>query len=472
MKSVYKLFAITAILCLLGGLLLGLVAGTQFLFPEVLVDVIPFQSVRPLHVSLGIWWIFLGASSAVYFFIDALVDDSEVPINKEWVNSASCRRLALAHYALWVLSGFGIAYCYLNGIFGGKEYLNYPPPLSIPLAVGWICFACNLVKSVGGLKSAWPAFMWMWFTSCAVFLVAFAEAHLWTLPWFGGNIVRDVTVQWKSYGSLVAAWNMLLYGTATCLMYFLNRDPKMLRGRMVFTLYFLGLVNSLFNWGHHTYTVPTIHWVREISYFVSMLELYILWRIIATWSRGWDTCKSLRCFKSYRFLMAVDVWVVLNLILAIALSVPAINVFAHGTHIIVAHSMGTTVGINSMILLAALHYMVQDKVPAFASSDCRIFKTAFYLLNIALLVFWCALIGAGIEKALILSADPYQSYRLVLLAIRPYIMTVVGAGIVLLVCFFSILIPLLLKFIIPADSTQAAGGAWGEQSEPSAVNAV
>ncbi len=464
MKVAYKLFGVTAMLCLLSGLLMGLLAGSQFLYPELTEGFLPFQSVRPLHVSFGIWWIFLGASSAVYFFIDALTGDSEVQVNESWLESTASTYLAVAHYVLWTASGLAVIYCYANGIFGGKEYLNYPPFLSIPIALGWLMFAINLLKSVGGLRSKWPVFMWMWFTSCAVFLVAFAEAHLWTLPWFGGNIIRDVTVQWKSYGSLVASWNMLIYGTVVALMYFLSRDKNALRGGMVFLLYFLGLINSLFNWGHHTYTLPTASYVREVAYVISMLELYILWRIIWTWSKGWDSCRDLRCYKAYMFLMATDVWLLLNLVLAIALSIPALNVFAHGTHIIVAHSMGATIGINSMILLGALHYMVQQRQPAFSDSNCRIFKTLFYGLNLSLLIFWIALLGAGVEKAILIAQDPYQSYRVVLAAIRPYIMTMVAAGVVLMTCFFSLLLPLLYRYIASAEDPEhpARNQKWND----------
>jgi nitric oxide reductase subunit B len=39
------------------------------------------------------------------------------------------------------------------------------------------------------------------------------------------------------------------------------------------------------------------------------------------------------------------------MILAIIISLPALNLITPGTHVTVGHAMGTTIGINGMILL-------------------------------------------------------------------------------------------------------------------------
>ena len=51
--------------------------------------------------------------------------------------------------------------------------------------------------------------------------------------------------------------------------------------------------------------------------------------------------------------MAADIWIFLTLVLAIAMSIPAINVYTHGTHITVAHTMGATM--TDQQLSAACH---------------------------------------------------------------------------------------------------------------------
>ncbi|MBK7605177.1 MAG: hypothetical protein IPI15_16690 [Saprospiraceae bacterium] len=44
------------------------------------------------------------------------------------------------------------------------------------------------------------------------------ESYLWIFPYFRNNIVNDMTLQWKSYGSMVGSWNMLIYGSSIFLM--------------------------------------------------------------------------------------------------------------------------------------------------------------------------------------------------------------------------------------------------------------
>ncbi|MBK7967342.1 MAG: hypothetical protein IPK10_20060 [Bacteroidetes bacterium] len=47
----------------------------------------------------------------------------------------------------------------------------------------------------------------------SIFPFPFLENYLWTIPYFRENLILDMTVQWKVNGSLVGAWNQILYGT-------------------------------------------------------------------------------------------------------------------------------------------------------------------------------------------------------------------------------------------------------------------
>ena len=43
------------------------------------------------------------------------------------------------------------------------------------------------------------------------------------------------------------------------------------------------------------------------------------------------------------------------------MSIPAFNLYTHGTQITVVHAMGTTIGINTMIVLAGVFYCLPDE---------------------------------------------------------------------------------------------------------------
>ena len=53
------------------------------------------------------------------------------------------------------------------------------------------------------LKIKIPVYLWMWGIGILFFFLTFIEAYLWLVPFFRENIVRDIMVQWKSYGSLI-----------------------------------------------------------------------------------------------------------------------------------------------------------------------------------------------------------------------------------------------------------------------------
>lgn len=196
---------------------------------------------------------------------------------------------------------------------------------------------------------------------------------------------------------MVGSWNMLVYGTAFYLMEKISGSTNVVHAGKTFFFFFLGLTNLMFNWGHHTYIVPASAWIRDVSYIISMTELLILGNIIYQWRGTVSEINRFGRLNAYRFLSASDFWIFLNLILAILLSVPAINLHTHGTHFTVAHAMGTTIGINTMILFASLIFIFGKQEAQRKPSKI---VSGFWLSNISLFVFWSALLVAGFIKSL------------------------------------------------------------------------
>jgi nitric oxide reductase subunit B len=169
------------------------------------------------------------------------------------------------------------------------------------------------------------------------------------------------------------------------LMEKISGNKSIARSKMSYFMYFLGLFNLMFNWSHHIYTLPTEKYIRYVGYLVSMTEWVIFLRIIWTFRSTIESVRKHRNLISYRFLIAADVWVFLNLFMALLMSVPAINLYTHGTHITVAHAMGTTIGINSMILLGVMAFALNCN--EFSLKQTRLISYSFWLLQFSLLFF-------------------------------------------------------------------------------------
>lgn len=423
-----KFFISTGLVFLLSALLFGLAGALEYVVPGFWRDIFSFEKIRPLHVSSAVFWILITAIGSVLYFL------------KEH-NNQHLKQQKLIKWAFYIFAfsfvGILVSYCF--GIFGGREYWEFHPLFSIPITMGWILFIIVFLSNLKTLKKQ-PVYVWMWFTGVLFFLFTYLESNLWLIPEIRNHLIKDMTIQWKSYGSMVGSWNMLIYGSSIYLMDKIAGNKKYSFSNIAFWLYFLGLFNLMFNWGHHIYTLPTQPYVKHIAYVVSMTELFIFGRMIYMWKSSVNDARKHFHIGSYRFLIAADVWVFLTLGLAILMSIPALNIYMHGTHVVVAHTMGATIGINSMLLLAFAYDIFGNE-----TTKQKIEKYGFWLINGSLVVFWTALTIAGFTKSYWQFNSPEIAYGEMITQLKPWFYVFFVSGCCLVAGFFMIIIPLLKR---------------------------
>ena len=333
------------------------------------------------------------------------------------------------------------------GKFGGREYWEFPAILAVPIFFSWIMFGINFFKTVLKKIGQWPVYLWMWATGICFFLFTFTEAYLWVFPYFRDSLVRDLTVQWKAYGALVGSWNMLVYGTALFVMERVKGDGSIATSKMAFLIYILGLTNLMFGWAHHIYIVPNAPWIRYLSYALSMTELLLLAKIMWNWKNSLEEARKDYYFLPYRFLVASDIWIFLNIILAILISIPAINIYTHGTHITVAHAMGSTIGINTMILLSSVLFIIGDVTKySYSKREMLLIRFGFWITNISLLIFLLSLVFAGAEKG-ILVIENQLTFHAIMAKINSYLVVFAFAGLGILLGLLMATYPPMLAIV-------------------------
>lgn len=436
-------FIMLGLMSLGACVLMGVLGAFKYLYPEALSG-FEFHQLRPIHVSLAVAWIFLGAIGGIYHYLP----------NFRGLTLAWPKAMQL-HFWIFVVTGIAILGAYLMGNFGGREYWAYPPALSIPIFATWIMFGINILFTMKKEKGPWPVYYWMWMTGIIFFLITFTEAHLYLIPFFNENVIRETTIQWKSYGALVGSWNMLVYGTAIFVMERISGNEKLAHSNEAFLLYILSFIALMVGWSHHVYAVPSAPWIRMLGYTVSMAELAILADIIWKWRKSLTPDQKHAHRQSYRFIFAADIWVFLNLILAILISIPAFNLFSHGTHITVAHAMGTTIGINTMILMGSVFLIVEElKGTAFAGWSKTWANHGFWFTNISLVVFLGALMIAGSMEAFTEWEDFYEQSE----AIVPFLLAFSISGIGLLGGLWMVVMAALnmLKPVDPKEEIMTA----------------
>ena len=417
-----------ALLLLFLGLLFGFLASFAYRLSDAKSEFIGFLTLRPLHVTSAYFGVVVGGLACVTF---ALQKETIKPLSYNLLN---------IHLSLWLIALVGIFYSYFTGDFGGREYWEFKPIWALPILISYFIFLLFYLKNAGSYKK-WPVYKWMWFTGLVFFAFIFIENYLWIFPYFKEHLITDMTLQWKVNGSIVGAINQMIYGLAFYLMVKISGDEKMGQSKLAFAMYFLGLFNLMFNWGHHIYILPTDRYIHHISYIVSMTEWIILLRIFYNWNQQLMENRTHYYFFPYRFLMAADYWVMINLAIALLMSIPAFNLYTHGTQITVSHAMGTTIGINTMIVLAGAFYFIKPTFDSIKALKRMTF--VFWSSQIALLLFLITLTGMGIQRALWQAGISEGVFGQMMLRSRPWMIGFIITGTILFVSLACVVLYLL-----------------------------
>ncbi len=357
---------------------------------------IQFTALRPLHTIFASAWIFLRGMAVVHRFLQ----EEGGPLKPG-------ERLRLrGQVLLWAFAGLGILITLPLGITSGREYMGHHPLLSIPIFAGWLLFCWNYFGIAG--RGFWqrPVYVMMWAVGSLFFVYTFTEQHAYLLPGVFGDPVVDRQIQWKACGTLVGSFNLFVYGTAIFLGEKITGDKSYGQSRTAWALLGIGLLNSFTNYTHHTYHLPQSHLVKWIGFCVSMTELLILLKVVGELSAlvraesegGRTETAAGRCVTRI-LLGSAKWWTAAMLVSSILISVPPLNALVHGTYVVTGHAMGTTIGIDTMILLAAMSWLLRERpsteVGVRKPVDCKqICRTAIGL-NIAAgaLAFWLHFAG-------------------------------------------------------------------------------
>ncbi len=391
-----------AFACMLLSVLMGALGALYYVpaFSRPMANAgISLVQIRPLHTTFASAWIYLGCVACMYWF---LFETFGEPNRGE-------RRRYRAHMVCWGLAGIATIVTLPLGITSGREYLGFHPLISVSILVGWVLFLWTFLRRVRRGFWSRPVYVYMWTAGACLFVYTFAEGHAHLLPFVSSQPVADLQIQWKSCGTLVASFNQMVYGSLLYVGERLSRDRSVAQSRSAFALFGLGLLNSFTNYTHHTYHLPQSHLVKWVAFVVSMLEIIILWSLLRdiVGKLGRPKVLGASFGAAKRFLSLSKHWNVFLLPVALLISVPPFNALIHGTHVVMAHAMGSELAIDSYILLGAFAWILsrifpKGEVRASVIDGPRVERTV-RALNLALM----ALVGCLLVGGLTVGATRY-----------------------------------------------------------------
>lgn len=358
---------------------------------------IPFQVLRPIHTFAAMTWIFVSAISFVVYYLFLHEEGNR----KKLINQF---RVILL---LWASAGLISLALLFMGKFTGRAYLIFPPAVSVLIFIGWIFYGYSYFSRINFIPHHWPVYKWMWGTSIFLFIASFLEGHLYLFDFFSSQPTRDMAVEWKSYGALMGSFNLIVYGNLMYLAETITGNKQYAHSKKAFFLYIIGTLNSFTNYVHHTYHLPESSLAKTFSFVVSMLEVIILVKVFYDL---WGIKKTLALREKHPvpalFMASATFWTFFQLVLGIIISIPPLNSLIHGTTVVLAHSMGTMIGIDTMAQLAIIAFLQQ----VILKKNLTVLKKYFNyitisVLNISLMFFWIILISEGVNSSRIARAE-------------------------------------------------------------------
>ncbi len=363
------------------------------------------RQLRPIHTTFATAWIFLGGAAVVYRFLEDIGG-----------RATPGDRLRLRVQVLcWAAAGAGVIATLLLGITSGREYVGFHPIISVLIVVGWVCYLWNFYRVVGGSFWEQPVYVTMWGVGMVFFLYTFLEQHAYLLPQLFADPVQDLRVQWKATGTLVGSFNLFVYGTIVYIGEKMTGDKSYGHSKIAYALFAVGLLNSFTNFGHHSYHLPQSAAVNWISFIVSMTEITILARCITdVWCLMRDGSGEPNATKTA--FNSAKWWTFAILFSSILISVPPLNSVIHGTYVVTGHAMGATIGIDSMVLLAAAFWLLKEfmeardgAAPKFFASPSTRRRIIGLNVGVGALVVWLHVSGltTGLTRMRFAPAEAY-----------------------------------------------------------------
>jgi cytochrome c oxidase cbb3-type subunit I/II len=380
-NKIVKMFAYATILWGLVGMLAGLLAALQLVYPALNFNT-PFTTfgrVRPIHTNAVIFaFVGNGIFMGVYYSLQRLC--------KARMFSDVLSKL---HFWGWqsiiVLAALTLAL----GITTSKEYAELEWPIDILIALVWVIFGINMFGTIIKRRER-HLYVAIWFYIATFITVAMLHiVNSIELPvsltksysWYAG--VQDALVQWW-YGHNAVAF--FLTTPYLGLMYYFM--PKA-ANRPVYSyrlsiIHFWALI-FIYIWAgpHHLLYSATPDWAQSLGVVFSVMLIAPSWggmiNGLLTLRGAWDKVREDVILK---FMVVAVTAYGMATFEGPMLSLKNVNAISHFTDWTIAHVHVGALGWNGFLTFGILYWLIP-----------RLFKTNLYSSKLANLHFWIGTLG-------------------------------------------------------------------------------
>ncbi len=379
-NRIVKNFAYATILWGVVGMLVGLYAALQLVFPSLNVTQYgTFGRLRPLHTNAVIFaFVGNGIFMGVYYSLQRLL--------KARMYSDLLSKI---HFWGWQLIIVAAAITLPLGLTNGAEYAELIWPIDIAITVIWVVFGWNMFATIIKRREK-HLYVAIWFYIATLVTVAVLHivrsielpySWLHSYTWYAG--VQDALVQWW-YGHNAVAF-FLTTPYLGLMYYFLPKAAN----RPVYSyrlsiIHFWSLI-FLYIWAgpHHLLYTALPNWAQSLGIVFSIMLIFPSWggmiNGLLTLRGAWDRVRDDVVLK---FMVVAVTAYGMATFEGPMLSLKNVSAIAHYTDWIVAHVHVGALGWNGMLTFGVIYWLIP-----------RIFSTPLYSKKLAANHFWLGTLG-------------------------------------------------------------------------------
>ncbi|MGY6560905.1 MAG: cytochrome-c oxidase, cbb3-type subunit I [Luteibaculaceae bacterium] len=380
-NKIVKQFAIATMVWGIVGMLVGLYAAAQFVWPELTFGIpyTTFGRIRPLHTNAVIFaFVGNGIFTGVYYSLQRLLK------TRMWSD-----KLSQINFWGWQAIIVSAAITLPLGFTSSKEYAELEWPIDIAITLIWVVFGLNMMMTIIKRREK-HLYVAIWFYIAT--FVTVAVLHLvnsFELPvsmwksYSGYAGVQDALVQWW-YGHNAVAF--FLTTPYLGLMYYFvpkaaNRPVYSYRLSII---HFWALI-FLYIWAgpHHLLYTSLPDWAQSLGTVFSLMLIAPSWggmiNGLLTLRGAWDKVREEPMLK---FMVVAITAYGMSTFEGPMLSLKNVNAISHFTDWTVAHVHIGGLGWNGFLTFGMLYWLVP-----------KMWKTNLYSLKLANTHFWLGTLG-------------------------------------------------------------------------------
>jgi len=381
-KIAYMFFALSMLLLIL-QIVYGFIMAFAHAGYDGLHDFIPFNTATATHKNLLVVWLLSGFMGAAYYIIP---EESQ----RELV---SVKLAKLQFWSRAIVGVVAVAGFHVNW-WEGRKFLEIPRPLDYLVVVNVLLFLGIILLTLfkGKRKT----------TTALVLTMGLFFAALLYLPgmiWFDNQSVDSFFRWWVVHLWVEGVWELIMGGILAYLLIKLTGVDRELIEKWLYVIVGLTFLSGILGTGHHYYYIGAPKYWLVIGGIFSALEplafLGMALFALAMYRKGEKNHPNKTAL--YWTLGTAIISFAGAGLLGIAHTLPAVNMWTHGTLVTAMHGHLAFWGAYGMMVFAIISYSMP------LMTGRKLYNTpsahyAFWLSNIGMIGMTTAFAAAGVAQ--------------------------------------------------------------------------